>query len=68
LPDDDVEIGFSHCGHSWGHHAIPHGAGIIGASCWERMDAIVSPRRGHFKRRFSRSDAADHPRNPITID
>jgi hypothetical protein len=33
-----------------------------------RMDAIVSPRRDHFKRRFSRSDAAGHPRNPITID
>jgi len=32
------------------------------------MGAIVSPRRRHFKRRFSRSDAANHARNPITID
>jgi hypothetical protein len=32
------------------------------------MDAIVSPRRRHFKRRFARPGAADYPRNPITID
>jgi hypothetical protein len=32
------------------------------------MDAIVSLRRCHFKRRFVRLDVADYPRNPITID
>jgi hypothetical protein len=32
-----------------------------------RLNAIVSPWRGHFKHRFSQSDAADLPRNPITF-
>jgi hypothetical protein len=27
LPDDDVEIGFSHNGSLLAHHAVPHGAG-----------------------------------------
>jgi hypothetical protein len=35
LPDENVEIGFSHYGSLLARHAIPHGAGIIGASCWK---------------------------------
>ncbi|MET0678738.1 MAG: hypothetical protein ABW175_23310, partial [Bradyrhizobium sp.] len=33
LPDDDVEIGFSHCGLLFAHHCRPYGAGSIGTSC-----------------------------------
>jgi hypothetical protein len=67
LPDGNVEIGFGHSGSLLPRHAIPRGAGAS-VRCAGRMDAIVSPQRRHFKRRFSQSDATSRHRNPITID